>query len=132
MSSVLIIEDDFLESMALEDLFRSHGYTVAGVAVSGEGAVTIATARHPDIVVVDVGLVGRLDGIEAAQRIRAMGDCILIFVTGRYDPEVIARMNAVKPDEIIPKPGSALGILTSIEGALARRKARKEVKTGAD
>ena len=122
MPSVLIVEDNFLESKSLEELFLSHGYTIAGVTVTGEAAVSLADSRHPDVLVVDVSLPGRVDGIEAAILIRSEHSCGLVFLTGHYDQETLTRMNAVAPDDILPKPMTELGLMQAVEGALARRK----------
>ena len=67
---VLLVED---EEIILADLSRTlekQGYEIAGTALSGSEAVLVAASVQPDVVLMDVQLQGRMDGLEAARQIR--------------------------------------------------------------
>jgi DNA-binding NarL/FixJ family response regulator len=89
----LIVEDDPLQAEGLKSLVEYHGHSVCGIASSADDAVTLAEAAHPDIALIDIGLDGPADGIEAAERIRRAHACRLVFITGRHDPRALARIS---------------------------------------
>ena len=68
---VLIVEDEPLFRELLENaLSRERGLEIVGVTVDGGTAVQLAEERSPDAVIMDVGLMGDVDGIKAALRIK--------------------------------------------------------------
>jgi two-component system, response regulator PdtaR len=89
--SVLIVEDDFLVALAAEAALREAGFEVAGVVVSAEAAIAEAAAKQPSLVVMDVRLAGRRDGIDAAIQLFRDHGIPCIFATAHYDAEAHAR-----------------------------------------
>ena len=69
--SILIVEDEISVSMELEEMLTENGYRVPGVADSGEEAIAMARKLGPDLILMDIKLSGKLDGIDAAIRIRS-------------------------------------------------------------
>ena len=69
MKRILIVEDnsDWRELLAM--ILRRLGYDVL-VAVAGEGAVQAARLKHPDLILMDLGL-PKMSGDEATQRIKS-------------------------------------------------------------
>src|SRR3569832_479588 len=78
---VLIVEDELLVAWHLESLIREQSLEVCGLVPDGDGAVEQAADLDVDLVLMDVRLAGRLDGIEAARRIREQRDTPIIFIT---------------------------------------------------
>lgn len=104
MPRVLVVEDQALIALSLAaDLSAMH-CEVIGRAATGEAAVEFARRHVPDIVVMDVQLAGRMDGVEAAQRIKAACAPRIIFVTAYADGPDRPRMEAVRPAAILSKP----------------------------
>src|SRR6266849_98016 len=66
---VLIVEDDIPLSTVVEDTLTYEGYAVVGTARSAEEAISMAVARGPALVLMDVRLLGNSDGIAAAEEI---------------------------------------------------------------
>ena len=64
-NSLLIVEDEAVVTLDLTPQLEGLGYTVAGVVASGEQAVALVGAAAPDLVLMDLRLRGRIDGIEA-------------------------------------------------------------------
>src|SRR5215510_3513844 len=67
---VLLVEDEAVIARDIESRLRSSGFAVAAVVDTGEEAVAAAGKLSPDLVLMDIRLKGRLDGIEAAGAIR--------------------------------------------------------------
>ena len=99
----LVVEDDGIIGLMIESLLDDLGCGVSVVA-SGEEAVASARAHAPDLVLMDVGLGGEMDGIEAAERIRTECGCPIVFMTGAADPDTNARMKQIAGSAILGKP----------------------------
>jgi len=63
---ILIVEDEYIVAMGIKRMLKNMGYTLAGIASSGEEAVNKAESTFPDLVLMDIMLKGELNGIEAA------------------------------------------------------------------
>ena len=68
-AKILIVEDEVIIAMALEDSVHDFGYQVAGRATTGQRAIDIAMETKPDLALIDIRLIGDMDGIEAAEKI---------------------------------------------------------------
>lgn len=115
---VLIIEDEPIQAITLETTVSSLGHTVCAVAAKGEDAVTSAAIQLPDLLIVDVSLPGVLDGIGAAERIRQLRPCAIIFRTGHNSPATVQRMRKLNPVEILFKPTTQADLAHAIAKAL--------------
>jgi DNA-binding NarL/FixJ family response regulator len=101
---VLVVEDQALIALALAADLTAMYCDVVGRAATGATAVELARRYQPDIVVMDVALVGGMDGIEAAALIKAESAPRIIFVTAHADGPDRPRLEALKPAAILGKP----------------------------
>ena len=101
---VVIAEDEAVVALDLQDVIRDAGGDVVGIAVRGEDAITLSAALRPDVVLMDVHLMGDLDGIEAARAIKSMRGIAVIFVTAHGDVDTLRRMFEVVPTSPLIKP----------------------------
>lgn len=101
---VLIVEDQVLIALSLAADLAAMACEVVGRAPSGDAAVEMARRHAPDIVVIDLHLIGSMDGVEAAARIKSECAACLIFVTAHAEGPDRARMEALKPVAILGKP----------------------------
>ena len=101
---VLIVEDEFYISLHTRGLLQALGHVVVAVAVSADQAVGIAERERPDVVLMDIRLVGARDGIDAADEISARFGIGSIFVTANTDPETRRRAGAVRHLGFLEKP----------------------------
>ncbi len=118
---VLIVEDQALIALALAADLTAMGCEVVGRAASGEAAVEMARRHSPDTVVMDVHLVGRMDGIEAAATIKAERAPRLIFVTAYAEGPDRKRMEALGPVAILAKPYHPNELNLAVNVAARRR-----------
>ncbi len=106
LARVLIVEDELLVAWHLESLVRDQHLDVCAMVPDGDGA--IEQADEVDLIVMDIRLAGRLDGIETARRIRERSDTPIIFVTAHGDAETRARIDRIVPGApVLAKPISA-------------------------
>ncbi|WP_063996748.1 response regulator [Bradyrhizobium sp.] len=101
---VLIVEDEFFIALDAEEQVKSLGHSVVGTAVSAEQAIRLAGEEKPDLVLMDIRLIGPVDGITAAQEIRSRYGVEAIFVTANTDPSTLARAESIEPLAVLRKP----------------------------
>lgn len=82
---VLIVEDDILIAESTKDLLDVMGYDVVSIETTGPDAVKKACIEMPDVILMDVSLGGKMDGIEAANKIRSCSKTPIVFITGYAD-----------------------------------------------
>jgi CheY-like chemotaxis protein len=85
-------------------MLKDLGCIVVGFAVTADEAVAKAGTFHPDLVLMDIRLKGRRDGIEAASEIRSLFCLPLVFITAQSDESILARARATQPAAILLKP----------------------------
>lgn len=102
---VLIAEDELLVAWHLESLVRDEKLEVCGLVPDGQGAIEQAGDLGADLVLMDVRLAGRMDGIEAARRIRESSGTPVIFITAYGDPATREHIERVLPGApVLAKP----------------------------
>jgi len=131
MSKILVVDDEAIITMQLEERLTAMGYSVAGMAASGEDAIEKVRRLAPDLVLMDIVMPGRLNGIEAAKTITGELGIPVVFVTSYADDAIIEKAKQVGPYGYIVKPFNELEIKAAIEVALFRRAAELELKKAA-
>ena len=101
---VMVVEDDVVISLLLETYLRKFGYEVLGPVDCFEEALPLFEQERPDVVLMDVSLLGDRDGIETAQALRAIRHAPIIFLTAYTDPSTLGRIQAFQPHGRLPKP----------------------------
>jgi DNA-binding LytR/AlgR family response regulator len=116
--SILIVEDDPIIAADLEDQLVEIGYIISGNVMSGEEALLAIQSGQPDLVLMDVQLEGKLDGVETASLIRRDHQIPLIFLTSNSDDTTFKRAKGTNPKAFLSKPFKKRDLRHSIELAL--------------
>lgn len=103
-ANIMVVEDEGVVSIDIRNMLKRAGYDIAAVAFQGEEAVKKAEISGPDLVLMDIGLKGEIDGIEAARRIRERFQIPVVFLTGFADDVTVAKAKEVNPSGFIIKP----------------------------
>src|SRR6266403_4973946 len=119
---VLVVEDDEEIAQVLQRSLRLDGYEVR-LAADGETALAEASAYHPDLVILDLGL-PRLDGIEVARRLRAGDDVPILMLTARDAVESRVEGLDAGADDYLVKPFERQELLARMRALLRRRPPR--------
>ncbi len=120
--AIVIVEDEWIAAEDIRRRLISWGYHVPAVVDTGEEAIRSAERVHPDLVLMDIHLKGRMDGVEAGECIRTRLHVPVIYATAFNDIDTKARARASGPCEIINKPYDDMEIRAAIEVALKREK----------
>jgi PAS domain S-box-containing protein len=125
---ILIVEDGLIIAEDLRRRCEALGYTVTGVAATGEDAVFIADRTRPDLVLMDIRLRGTMDGIEAARQIRTGLSIPVVYATSSSDDATLIRAKETEPFGYLLKPVEPRELHTTIELALHRRTRETELR----
>lgn len=120
---VLVIEDDFDISRALQALLSRAGYQVV-LAGDGREGLRQFHAVNPSIVLLDVGLPS-LDGWTILDRIRELSHAPVLMLTAKSDEMDKVRGLRSGADDYITKPFGNQELLARIEGILRREALRR-------
>ena len=103
---ILIVENETMTSLCEKQMLENLGYEVTGIALSGEVAVQMAGVDKPDLVLMDIVLMGDMDGREATLKIRELYQIPVVYVTAFGDKETSKSLKTVPPEGIgyIVKP----------------------------
>jgi two-component system, response regulator PdtaR len=126
MPKILVVDDEAIITMQLERRLSAMGYSIAGMAASGEDAVEKVRLSRPDLVLMDIVMPGKMNGIEAAKIITKELDIPVVFVTAYADDGIIEQAKSARPYGYIVKPFNELEIKAAIEVALFRKAAERE------
>ncbi len=125
---ILIVEDEAIEALDLQGRLTRLGYPLPNVVHSGEDAVSKARETHPDLVLMDIMLPGKIDGIQAAEQIRAFLDVPIIFLTAYADEKTLQRAKITEPYAYIVKPFQEKELHIAIDMALYKHAAERKLK----
>jgi PAS domain S-box-containing protein len=115
---IMVVEDEAVISMEIQDRLARMGHSVCGTAASGAEAVSVATANHPDLILMDVQLRGDVDGVETARKIRSRIEVPVIYLTAFADDRTVERARETEPYGYLIKPFSEKELFAAIEMAL--------------
>jgi len=101
---VLVVEDDLLIGADIKRSIQLLGYAVIGVVSTGEQVLEMMETVEPDVIVMDIVLKGRLNGIDTAMRIHKRRPVPIIFLTAYGDEITRQKVLQVKPCGYIIKP----------------------------
>ena len=118
--SILIAEDDVLSGKMMTITIKKLGYTFKGLATNTDVCIQMAEELHPDLILMDIDMPGKQDGIGAAQIISDRFGIPIIYVTANAEDSVFARALKTSPFGYVLKPISKELIRTVIEMGYAR------------
>lgn len=125
MANIMIVDDEVVVLTQLGECLEVMGHKVVGEATSGEEAVTLAQNSNPDLILMDIKMPGKFDGIEAAEKIKAEQEIPLIFLTAYSENEFIERAKKVGPFGYLIKPFQRDEIKAAVEIALYKNEMDK-------
>jgi two-component system KDP operon response regulator KdpE len=118
MTRVLVVDDEPQIRRALRTNLEARHYEV-DQAATGEEALRLAAARHPDVVILDLGLPG-IDGIEVVAGLRGWSDVPIIVLSARdAERDKVAALDA-GADDYVSKPFGMDELLARLRAALRR------------
>jgi len=124
----LIVEDEILIAEELKVRLSLLGFSIIAAVESGEEGIAIATRERPDLVLMDIRLKGKKDGVQAAEEIHRQVDVPVVYLTAYSDRLTVDRVKGTEYDGFILKPFRAGELKSTIEVAMRRHALRLKDK----
>lgn len=100
---ILLVEDESTTRIELRNLVVTAGHEIVGEATTGLDALRLADEQRPDVVLMDISLIGDLDGVETAKMINDQLAIRSLFVSALIG-QVRDRVDAARPFGFLLKP----------------------------
>ncbi|HEY5155200.1 MAG TPA: response regulator [Acidimicrobiales bacterium] len=125
MTRVLVVDDEPQILRTLATNLRARGYDV-DLAATGEDALRLAAERHPDVVILDIGLPG-IDGIEVVRGLRGWSQVPIIMLSVREgEGDKVEALDA-GADDYLSKPFGMNELLARLRAAVRRSAPAEEL-----
>jgi two-component system, response regulator PdtaR len=118
LTEILIVEDDEIIASLIERFLIQREYLITAKVNSGEDALYRVAEHLPDIVLMDINLAGKIDGITATKYITSIFKVPVIFLSAQDDEKTLQRAAHAEPASFIIKPFTAKDLYSNIEIAL--------------
>ena len=114
----MIVEDERIIAQDMQQLLVMEGYEVQAIEDSAEQTIAAIKREKPDLVLIDIHLIGKMDGIKLSEEISKIEKIPIIYVTAYTDKKVIDRAMKTKPIAYIMKPIMDENLLDAVRIAL--------------
>lgn len=124
-SSILIVEDERITALNFKRLLQRYGYFVPGIVTNSEDALKAIEEYKPDLILMDIVIEGKKDGIEIVRHINDVFPIPVIYTTANNDALVMEEALKTKPAGYITKPVDNIELLNLIHGTLEENPVKK-------
>jgi polar amino acid transport system substrate-binding protein len=125
---LFIVEDEPIIAADLRYRLQSFGYEVVGQSLSGADALEKIEALAPDLIFMDIHIVGPMDGIDVALEIMRRWRYPVVFLTAYSEEGTLERAKTAEPYGYIMKPFQERELRTVVEIALYRRGSEEKIR----
>ncbi len=127
-NTILIVEDEAVIALNIKEMLEQRNFEIAGIASKGEEAVKLALQQKPDLILMDIILSGKMDGVAAYEKIKAQYDIPVIYLTAHSDEMTLNRAKKTEPQGYILKPISQRELYSAVDISLYKHKIAKKLK----
>lgn len=99
-----IVEDEGIVAMDISKCLSGLGYEVVFISDSGEKVIELMNTKKPDLILMDVELKGKLNGLETARILKEKYSVHIVFLTAFEDEMTLNKMGELSPDGYLVKP----------------------------
>lgn len=125
---ILVVEDENIVAQDIQLTLTQLGYEVPTPVASGEAVLACLEKIHPDLVLMDIHLAGKIDGITAAEHIRQQSGVPIVYLTAHSDEATFRRANITEPYGYVLKPFEERELAIAIDIALYRHEAERKLR----
>jgi two-component system alkaline phosphatase synthesis response regulator PhoP len=118
MKTVLVVDDELKITRLLRDYLQQAGFRVV-IAADGPGALSVARAEQPDMIVLDLGLPG-IDGLDVTRALRRSSNVPIIMLTARAEEADRIVGLELGADDYLVKPFSPKELVARVRAVLRR------------
>ncbi|MDP3564963.1 MAG: PAS domain-containing protein [Methanoregula sp.] len=129
---IFIVEDEVIVASDIAETLKGLGYSIAGTAKYGESAIQDIARTNPDLILMDIHLAGKMDGVQAAGEIHKTSDIPVIYLTAYADNALLDRAKLTEPYGYLIKPYDERELQSVIEMARYKYSIDKKLKESED
>jgi two-component system cell cycle sensor histidine kinase/response regulator CckA len=127
-TKILIVEDERIVAEDIKKSLSKFGYLVTALVSSGTKALREVQSNRPDLVLMDIVLQGKLNGIDTARMLHFQYDIPVIYLTAYADEDTLSKAKFSEPSGYILKPFENKELHSAIEMALYKYQTEKKLK----
>jgi len=117
---ILVVEDEMIIAAKISLFLTDLGYNVVAILPSGEEALQHILTEEVDLILLDIHLKGKIDGIETAVQLQKISKALVIYLTANSEDATFNRAKTTRPAGFISKPFKRMDLQRSIELAMCR------------
>jgi two-component system KDP operon response regulator KdpE len=125
---ILIVDDEPKLVFLVRQILSALDYQILA-ASSGEQAVETVAMEQPDLVILDIVLLGEMDGYETAKQIRAFSTVPIIMLTARVRESDLLKGFEAGVDDYIKKPFNSKELVARVQALIKRSKTANQKQT---
>jgi len=125
--NILIVEDELIPANYLKKILQEYGHTVIGIVSSKEKAIEY-DMKQIDLILMDIKIRGKSDGIDTAKALQSYGNTAVLFTTAYSDNDFLERAKDVNAIGYLVKPIQASTLLSTIEVGMSHFKLKESDK----
>ena len=125
---ILIVEDELIIAKNAARKLENAGYTVSRIVTSGQAAIEAVVSDRPDLILMDIAIKGKIDGIETAKQIKDIANIPFIFLTAYADDAIIERASQVGCYGYLIKPFRDKELQATIKVALKKHEEHSTIQ----
>ena len=127
-TKILVVEDERIVAEDIKRSLEALGYKVCSIVSTGEEAVKQAGRYKPDLVLMDIVLKGKMNGIKAANQITSLYHIPVVYLTAHADENTLQRAKITQPYGYIIKPFTDRELYSNIEIALYKSRMERKIE----
>lgn len=129
---VLIVEDEVVIAKNIAYYLEEAGCEVTGILTTGEEALPFLRQHPVDIILMDISLKGKLDGVQTVHLIQEKYATPVIYLTANTDDRSFGYAKATKPFAFVEKPFKPKRLVRAVELLIEQMAETADEHTGAD
>ncbi|MER3478563.1 MAG: hybrid sensor histidine kinase/response regulator, partial [Leptolyngbya sp. ERB_1_2] len=128
VAKILVVEDESVVAWHVQEVLHTLGYQVIAIATNARQAIQIAADHRPDLVLMDISLHGKSDGVSAAEYLYLNLNLPVVYLTAHADEYTLRRATQTSPFGYLLKPFQEADLHSTIQVALRRHQMEVAIK----
>ncbi|HDR05383.1 MAG TPA: PAS domain S-box protein [Candidatus Marinimicrobia bacterium] len=127
-AKILIVDDELIIASDIQSIIERLGFRVTGIAEDAAEAWKMVEKELPDLILMDIRLRGKTDGITLSEEILNKYDIPIVFISAFADNETLDRAKKIEPYSYLTKPFNTRDLHSAVEIALYKHSLGKKLK----
>lgn len=127
-ANILIVEDELLIAKNIAKKLEKFGCNIVKIVASGKAAIQQASEASLDLILMDIAIKGKIDGIETANSIRKTVDTPIIFLTAYANDETLDRASKTGCYGYLIKPFRDKELQATVQITLSKYQEQSKIK----